>query len=180
MKRHIFAAILFGSLMASAHATTLVRVGFNDQASGADLVVLGKALRIEETGRRGFPFQRVIIEVSEVIAGEYSGGEVAVLQPGGIGRDGRRMRVGGVRYIKPGDEVLLFLRSDPQGGYRIIGLNQGQYSISRENGTGRKIITISDHTGRKKSMTLDGARRRVHAVRANSANANKKNPGAGQ
>jgi|GEM_PF-2071258 len=172
MKRqYIYFAFIFSALLiaASALATTLVRAPFNEQAASADLVVVGKAVRVENTERSGFPCHRVVISVEEVVAGAAPG-QIEVYQPGG-----RRMGaahetlVVGVRYIRPGDEVLLFLKALPEGGYEIIGLNQGHYPVVVEPQTGRKLIQLRENPDHGAVMTLEGAKHRIHAVRANRA-----------
>ena len=166
MRRILFILFLL-FFLARADSTTVVRVSFNDQAREADLIVVGRAVRVEQVQWRDFPFRRVVIAVDEVIAGEPPGDEIAVLQPGGRRKNGNEVRVQGLRYIKVGDELLLFLKLISDDNYEIIGLDQGRYSVSREPGTGRKVINIRGRSG-KHSMTLEGAKRRVHAVRSNS------------
>lgn len=149
-------------------STVVVRTSFNEQAKSADLVVMGKVIRVENIEISGFPFSRALLSVEEVIAGSPAGSEIGILQAGGVRRSGGRAIVAGVRYLRVGDEVLLMLRSRPDGNYEIIGLNQGHYPVIIERRTGRKVITFQEG-GRKKYLTLDSAKRRIHAVRENSA-----------
>lgn len=154
--------------VSGALATVVVRTSFNEQARSADLVVMGKVVRVETIEINGFPFSRAVLSVEEVIAGASSSSEISVLQAGGRRRNGGRAIVAGMRYLKVGDEVLLMLRARPDGIYEIIGLNQGHYPVMIEERTGRKVIALQEG-GRKKYLTLDGAKRRIHAVRENSA-----------
>ena len=176
MKKTIITILFFLVFPLSAFATVLERIPFNEQAIKADLVVIGKAGRIEDSKLQGFPFRRAIITITEVVSGEAPGSEIAVIQPGGKGPNGRQVRAEGIQYIKPGEELMLFLHRRPEGDYEIIGLSQGQYRIAGEAGTGRKIIHVMDRPGQAHAMTLDGARLRVHAVRAN-AGVDKNKPG---
>lgn len=172
MKRVAICLYLFVFTMVfagSVSATMLVRVPFNDQAARADLVVVGKVLRVDAAERSGFPFHRVILSVEEVIAGSAPG-QIEVYQLGGRRKGANHETlVAGVRYIKPGEEILLFLKTLPDGGYEIIGLTQGQYPIVIERQTGRKLIQIRENREHGQVMTLEGARHRIHAVRANRA-----------
>lgn len=167
--RKISISILLLLLVASSTlATVVVRTSFNEQARTADLVVMGKVVRVETIEISGFPFTRAVLSIEEVIAGTTLSSEVSVLQAGGRRRNGGRAIVAGMRYLKVGDDVLLMLRARPDGNYEIIGLNQGHYPVMIEERTGRKVIALQEG-GRKKYLTVDGAKRRIHAVRENSA-----------
>lgn len=161
--------ILVACFIAStAAATVVVRAPFNEQAKKADLVLVGKVTRVEDIEISGFPFSRAIISIEEVIAGTTSNAEIYVLQPGGKKRTGGQAIVGGMRYLKAGDEVFLMLRARGDGGYEIIGFNQGHYPLMKDKHTGRRVIEVNEN-GRKKYLTVDGAKRRIHAVRAGSS-----------
>lgn len=176
MKKLILQALILAVAAIAAFATTVVHVSFNEQALQADLAIVGRVVRVEDAEKKGFPFSRAVVSIEETIAGEAPGPDIDVYQAGGHDkRNGHEVRVEGLRYLKPGDEVFLFLKALPEGGYEIIGLFQGIYSMGIEKGTGRKII-IGGQGSEKLVMTLDAARGRVHAVRANSK-ANGNGPG---
>lgn len=168
MKTIVKTAVLLFLAASTSLATVVVRVSFNEQARTADLVVMGKVVRIENIEIGGFPFSRAVVSIEETVAGDAPRSEIGVLQAGGKRRNGTQAIVGGTRYLKPGDEVFLMLRARPDGDYEIIGLNQGHYRIMVEKRTGRRVIELQEG-GRKKYLTVDGAKRRIHAVRADSA-----------
>lgn len=167
--KHLALFLLTLAVSQQVSATTLVRVSFNEQAVKADAVVLGVVSRVEDTDVGGFPFRRAVLLVEETIAGGNLAGEIAVLQPGGrrIPRRGT-VRVAGVRYMNPGEEYLLMLQRRGDGQFDIVGMVQGQYRVRKEPGAARKLITVPERNGAERTMTIEAARSRIHAARANA------------
>ena len=72
------------------------------------------------------------VRLKEVLVGKVAGRQIQVRQIGGrVG--GTEMAVPGVAPIHPGEDVLLFLRTDGQR-YYLVGMAQGKYGVRLEKG----------------------------------------------
>lgn len=72
------------------------------------------------------------VEVLETLVGRTTAPVLTVRQLGGKVGDAE-LHVAGVRYLRPGEEVLLFLRTDGERFY-LVGFSQGSLFLETEGG----------------------------------------------
>lgn len=128
----------------SAASAVLERMTLEDLARSADLVVVGTV--VSRTSHYDAPPRAdrivtdVVVRVDRPVRGE-AGSEVVVTTPGGE-VDGLGQIVTGAPVLRPGEQVVLFLRTDPAGPPAtgvspavprrvIVGLSQGLFVVVR-------------------------------------------------
>jgi hypothetical protein len=122
------AALLLGTLA----ATTIEPMSVERLAQESSLIVRGRAgeswVEWDEAGTLMYTYTRVAVSVSW--KGTAAAG-IVVKQPGGS--DGRyTQRVSGVRYFRPGDDAVLFLKPSAAGAsYLVTALVQGNFRVRR-------------------------------------------------
>ncbi len=117
-----------------AQATTLVYAGDGPLAEQSDAVVVGRVLRLgSEPGRNGGVRTRVVLEVTEVIAGNLSKGTVELVEWGGQVAD-RLEKVFGAPKYRPGERVLVFVRRTSDGSWQTTNLALGKYALLPDTG----------------------------------------------
>ncbi|RMG16570.1 MAG: hypothetical protein D6729_10650 [Deltaproteobacteria bacterium] len=129
------AALLVGvAVPAICLASTVLALSIEEMARRSDLVLRG---RVEgQTTERidGRLYTLSTVKVEAVWKGAARDG-VVVRQLGG--RDGElATRVAGDAVLEPGEEVVLFLRRNPQGApvYHLVGLAQAKFRVERRGG----------------------------------------------
>jgi len=127
--------ILLAIAPALITATTVRPVSIETMAGQASLIAEGHAV---SSWSQWNPQHTIIItytrfRVSRALKGA-AGGEVTIRQPGGsvgVYKD----VVHGLRYLKSGEEAVVFLQEsdDHDGSMVIVGLMQGMFRMSRDN-----------------------------------------------
>lgn len=130
---------LAASLVATGvHATMVISMNFDQLLASADRVFIGSCTLVKEgkTKKERLPYTEYIFTVSEVLKGR-AGKTITIRQLGLLTPqrvDGNRVqvfRIQGMPTYKPGQKMLLLLRSDSKLGLTSpIGLFQGAFSIS--------------------------------------------------
>ncbi len=125
-----------------AHAGTALRLDWPDLVQASDLAVHARVLRATpRLAAASTKHESRIVETEyEVIVLDdlrgNAGRQCTFVQPGGFVGDssgGRGMMVPGLRTMKPGDELLLFLSAPSVRGWRMpIGLSQGSMPVLRD------------------------------------------------
>jgi hypothetical protein len=129
-------AISLGLLLsANPGATVLLPADFTQMVSESQLIVHARIIDVqgELVGNRRTIESLITVAVLSPLKGVTSG-EVVFRVPGG--RVGRYRRIFvGAPVFKPGEEVVLFLKSRVPAIPVPFGLSQGVYRVSRATGT---------------------------------------------
>ncbi len=131
---------LFCSLAPFALGTTLQRMDLDDLTGQSNAVVYGKI-----TGSRTAWDQAhtVIFTTYTVQAIQYLKGQLGPsfeLRELGGERDGIAMKVPSVPAFSAGDEVVLFVWTDPAGNHQAIGFEQGALVVRTDPQSGAKTV----------------------------------------
>ncbi len=132
-------ALLFTAAMLSravpARATVMVEVSLEDMARDADAIARGTitrtGVRMEFEGGRLEPYSSSELRVSEWLAGG-AGDRLVIRERGGEWQGGGHWIDGTPRY-RVGEEVIVFLRRDPEqtDRYRTYAMAQGKFVVLR-------------------------------------------------
>jgi hypothetical protein len=139
MRRRFLVLALLLSVPAAAGATVLIPIEFRELVSVSSTIVHGRVSDVHAEwidGRRSLE-TFVAVEADEYYKGNGAG-TLTVRVPGGqLGRF-RTIFVGAPEF-RPGDEVVLFLRSY-NGRTLIVGLSQGAFRVVPDT-AGRRMVT---------------------------------------
>lgn len=128
-------AITVGFLLSGTlRATVLLPADFTQMVSESQVIVHGRVIDVhgELSGNRRSIESLVTVAVLSPLKG-VAGGDVVFRIPGG--RVGRYRRIFvGAPVFRPGDEVVLFLKSRAPAIPMPFGLSQGVYRVSRATG----------------------------------------------
>lgn len=152
LKRTLLLFTLAALCSLQAGATTVLPVSLQRMSSTAVLIfhgrVIGNEVRLDETSSRVATF--TTFEVIDVIKGDV-GNTHTIKQIGGQLPDGRvRQIIRGVPRFSVGAEYVVFLPAASGLGFSSpIGLQQGRFSISKQNGetvvsNGRPVGALLD------------------------------------
>jgi hypothetical protein len=135
----LFSLLLF--VTTPLHATVLLPIEFRELVAAVPVIVHGQVVDVRSgwvDGRRAVE-TFVTVEAAEYLKGNL-GGQVTFKVPGGqLGRY-RTVFVGAPAF-QPGDEVVLFLKTDGPSFPFIVGLSQGVFRIVTETQSGRRVVT---------------------------------------
>ena len=113
-----------------ASATTVRPFTMRAMTLAADDIVRGTV--IDQEGvydvDRGYVYTHTFLRVTEPLAGRAKVGDVIVIRQLGGEADGRRMLLVGTATYWPGDDVVVFCRTDGAFHY-LVGMTQGSYSV---------------------------------------------------
>ena len=144
------AALLAASVIAApALATVMLEVPMERLVAESDLVVHG---RVRDVGSRLVanaeghfePHTVTVLEVLEVLAGAPAAvvsapRELVVDEIGGRVQD-QEMRIVGTPEYRRGEEVVVFLRALPDGGYRTYAMAQGHFEVLQAVGAAQPVV----------------------------------------
>lgn len=130
--------------ISGAFATIVVRMSVPQMAERAQLLVEGT---VTETKCRWDESHRYIIteaqvEISRTLKGKAGVQTITVRTLGGE-VDGVGLYVSGAPRFVNGEETLLFLERHPVKDWRVVGLNQGKFTLITEKNSGRKMAVPS-------------------------------------
>jgi hypothetical protein len=115
-----------------AHATVVVPLTLADQVDRADLVVRARvgSMHSAFVPERGAILTWTELEVTDAIQGQ--GPSTLVLRQMGGTADGQTMLVPGDAHLRPGDDVVLFLRTDTAGSGDVflVALAQSAWFVN--------------------------------------------------
>ena len=139
-KSLLLLAVILGCA-GSASSTTYVLPDDDDFIVGARAIITGKVLsvgsRLDEQDRI---FTYITVRVQEVLKGQVEGRRIVLKQAGGqVG--GRGSVIFGTPEFKPGEQVLLYLGTWPDGSLRVHQLMLGKFSITVDPQTGNRYAT---------------------------------------
>jgi hypothetical protein len=155
----VFAAALVTLSAATALATSVLRLPFDEMARTSDLVLRGKVQKAESRwsgdGRKIFTDVEVLVE--ETLKGRPPR-VVTVRQLGGTVGD-LAQKVSGLHDYDVGEEVVLFLQKTPGDLYRVAGFAQGRYRVERS--ADGKAHAVPDEAVRGARLVDPGTRGEV-------------------
>ena len=138
MNKLWFVALTTLLMTGPAEALRVRAMTTTDLVREAAVVVRGRVLTSES--RWNEAHNRIVtdarVAVLETLSGR-AGPELVVVQPGGAVGD-TRLHIAGVRYLRPSEEVVLFLRTDGQRHY-LVGFAQGSLFLEVD-GAGKRWV----------------------------------------
>jgi hypothetical protein len=130
----------------STFATTAIMPSDAGLVVGARGIITGKVLSLSSkyNSRYNDINTYVRVGVDEVLKGDIAAGEIVLREPGG--RDGDLLSVVfGTPEFVPGERVLLYLDTWPDGSLRVYQMFLGEFSIAPAPGTGLLTVTRQPH-----------------------------------
>jgi hypothetical protein len=135
------------SALQPARAVLMVPLTLDQLTAHADLVLEG---RVQSLTCRPQPDGRlrteVQLDVSEVWKGPIRPGPFTVVLAGGT-LGNRRSGVTGQASYRPGEDVVVFLRTNARGEGVTLGLAQGKFAVNTDPGTGIRTVQNLFHGG---------------------------------
>lgn len=123
-------------------ATTVVPPEFPELVHDADFVVRAKVKRVSaelrQAGNNRIVVSRVVLEVTEVIAGRPPVQLELEVLGGSVG--GVEMTVQGAPQFAVGDDDILFVQGNGRQIVPLVRMMHGRYPVRREAGTGREYV----------------------------------------
>jgi hypothetical protein len=128
----------------SAEATTMVPLGVEDLTFVADLVIEAEVEQAVPEREPGSEYIRshYTLRITQVLKGDaFEGDAVLVRSFGGIVGDDLATMVNAPTFT-PGERVIVFLEVVPREEdiFRVVGLDQGKFTLIEEKGTGLDIL----------------------------------------
>ncbi len=120
------------------------RMKVDDLARTADAVVVGKvtALSSEWSPDKSRIFTRVTIGVDQYLKGDSRSQSITLVTPGGeIGSVGEVYSH--MATFRQDENVLVFVKKDLQGQYKVCGGSQGKYLIQKDEATKQEFVAGS-------------------------------------
>ena len=147
--------------LAAAAATAAVATSYvlpSDQAlvAQADTVAQVGVLAVEPAPISGPPATDVFVQIERVLKGYVPGSTIVVRVPGGIGPDGRGLRIWGAPRFREGDRAILFLVPRTDGTYGILHLMLGAFVEVEWKGRRVAARTLAEATGLGTRDSEDG------------------------
>lgn len=131
-----------------AEATVMVKLGLDDLAREADLVLSAKVRSVwsqwDESGLRIYTY--VALEPKEFFKGNAAQPELIVKVRGGVVGEVGQITPGAASF-DPGEEVVVFLKETAPDFFTVVGMAQGKFSIERGEGATGKRKVMSNLSG---------------------------------
>ena len=134
----VFLCVFIGAT--SAHPSTALKLSFEGLVGEADLIVKG---RVEELNTRQTYDQRSITTLVTVsVKQQFKGAKfslVTIEQLGGSAGD-VALGVPGQPEFSLGEDVILFLKRQRSGRFKVVGGKQGKFTVRLEPASGNSIV----------------------------------------
>jgi hypothetical protein len=129
--------VLLGALALPVLGTTVPKMDLQTLIRNSDHIVQGKVEGMDVVVEEKRPFTRVRIRVDDPIYARRGGRRQTLFLKFLGGRMDTpqgpvEMTVSGMPSFNLGDNVILFLREQPDGNNSVVGMNQGKYLIVDE------------------------------------------------
>jgi hypothetical protein len=136
-KALLLTVLLVGALAIPVFGTTVPRMDLQTLIRNSDNIIQGKIEGMDVVVEQRRPYTRVRVRVDDpmyarrgvrrqTIFLKFLGGRMDTPQ-GPVD-----MKVSGMPSFNVGDNVILFLREQPDGNNSVVGMNQGKYLIVNE------------------------------------------------
>ena len=130
---HIPSAVVVLLLLAVAGwTTTVLKMDLPALVQESDSIVQGQVERMDALwdAQRKTIFTYISVKVHEPLKGE-PGRTILIRQIGGkVGT--MNLSISGMPVFRNGEEVILFLKRNPEASYHVVGLSQGKYDIGSD------------------------------------------------
>lgn len=131
-----FTAALVAVFLAAAgsHATIVKSLSLDQLAKNADVIVHGTVDRQTSSWNdaRNRIYTVTEVRVEEALKGDLKRNEVIVVRQLGGTVDGISQVISGNAQLAEAEEVLVFLRADPEKSlHYVVGMAQGKYAVDR-------------------------------------------------
>ncbi|HEY7546677.1 MAG TPA: matrixin family metalloprotease, partial [Blastocatellia bacterium] len=132
----------------AATATVIIFPTDDEMIIGARAIVTGKVLSVDVAldPREDRIFTYITLRVTEVIKGHIRDRKITIREEGGALPGGGSIIFGTPQYA-PGEKVLLYLDTWPDGGLRTHQLFLGKFNIVEDEKTGYREVIRSDADG---------------------------------
>jgi hypothetical protein len=140
-RRFLWVLLLIGLALITtvAKSTTYARLPFKELAQQSTAIARLRCLSSESKWQNGEIWTETRFEVIESNKGSLPGMVSVQMMGGVVGQ--LHSRVDGVPVFRAGEEVYLFLWGAPDGGYRVLGWQQGTFRIHRGGQDGAERVT---------------------------------------
>jgi hypothetical protein len=125
-------------------ATTAVMLSDRELITGARVILTGRVGEVFSAWDEEHTMIWTYVEIrgDRLLKGNLDGSRVVLKQRGGIAGD-TAVKVFGEPEFSPGQRVLLYLDSAPDGSTRVAQAFMGMFSITTDRETGRDIVSRS-------------------------------------
>jgi hypothetical protein len=138
MKKWLAAFLMVLAVPLGTRATTMEPMYLDDLTAASQTVVYGSVIASRTEWDEG---HHMIFTIYTVVPSEYLKGQLGptfeLREPGGE-RDGMETIIAGVPAFRTGQQVLLFVWTDPRGLHQTTAFEQGAVSIETDSATGAK------------------------------------------
>jgi hypothetical protein len=141
-RKHVFFFLLF--LLASTPATpaTTIQPDWNAMVSSSHAIFLGTCTYYES---RWDEAKRMIFTTSTFRVEKYLKGNlgpsIRITEPGGVlPENNLAMIVPHFPTFHQGEEVVVFVWTEPGGTHRVLGASEGKRTVRMDAATGRKMV----------------------------------------
>ena len=145
-KRRLSILALVGCLLIvagseAAFATTAVVPRDDEMVIESRAIVTGRVTGLSTAAdpKTEFVYTYITLDVSAVLKGQITEREIVLKELGGETSD-RGTMIHGMPRFSPGQEVLLYLNTWPDGSLRVHQGFLGKFNISRDSSTGRMFV----------------------------------------
>ena len=145
-------------LASSATATRVVMLSDRSLALDSRVIVTGEVTSVmsawDDTERVAWTY--VEVQVDRILKGKIATTSIVLKQIGGSYGSGG-MRVLGQPVFSPGQQVMLYLNTAPDGSLHVAHFFMGMFRIAEDSVTGRKMVTRWDASAEVEVAALQSA-----------------------
>jgi hypothetical protein len=149
----------------SAMATTVIVPSDDSMLIGARAVIRAKVLSVGSGLDGELVFTYTVLKVREVLKGRITERKIVIKEAGGIIEDRGRV-VFGTPQFTPGEEVILYLVTYPDGSFHVYQMFLGKFTILNDQTSGRRVVvratpdgetfvSSSSHAGQSRGTITD-------------------------
>ncbi len=136
--------VLLWLIPAAGGGLTYVMASDTTLADRAEVIVEVQVLKVDPSPGVGRPVTDYLMAVEQVIRAEVVASPLTVRVLGGVLPDGMGLHVYGAPRFAPGQRALLFLKSRPDGTYRILHFMLGAFHLVEQDGQTLAVRQLSE------------------------------------
>ncbi len=141
LRQILLLSICSALFLLTAFATSVVVPSDDEMVVGARAIIRGTVSSIvtRYDQQRQAVFTYITLRAHEVLKGQITSAEITLKEPGGVAGD-RGTLVFGTPEFKPGENVLLFLDTWPDGSLRVYQWFLGKFNIAADSASGQVMV----------------------------------------